>query len=237
MKAYNILTDHLKKRSCERLSLVNFEIKTFNHASIIESSLFLVKNDVTSREQISYRLFYFKDEDVFGVFIFSTIIENGKAVSHTVISLYTTKMHEENFSKVIADEQYQKAAELTLSINEYKVWSKEKYGKMISLADHRLHVIFWDSNKDWKIKIRNKLCEQFKILENPSETLKHPGVLTSVSEQLKKFNKSLNQRKYMRYHSDEGRLKMTKLDAEKCLYCGMEPLETDVSAKKIARES
>ncbi len=233
MKTYSIITDHLKKRSLERLNLANFEIKTFNHTSLINSTVFLEKEDVSAHKQISFRLFYFKDEDIFGVFVFSTTMDAEKAISHNVLSAYTTEMHEENFSKNITTRQYQKAANLTLSPIEYKAWSISRYGKFTSFADHRLHVSFHGSSKEWIIKIRNKICEEFKIKENPSESLRHPGVLTYANEQLiEKTKKSLNQRKYMRYHCNEGYLKMTKLDAEKCPYCGMEPLETDVSAQK-----
>lgn len=114
---------------------------------------------------------------------------------------------------------------------EYRKWLINKYGKLISDADKDLHVHFYDGLRRI-VKIRNKLCEPFKINENPEETLKHPGVLTSVNTQLKEIGKTLNDRKFMRYSSDEGMIKMTKLEAEKCPYCGMEPLETDVSAIK-----
>lgn len=227
-------TIHADQRARERLEIDNINTLLGNLKSLITSTEFLSVISISQTKQHSYRLIYFDSFKKFAILLIATHLGIDGVESHTVVSTYTVNMYEENTGKTISELEFRKAAFLTISGEvEFRKWEREYFGTAHGIGSHKLKVWFDKGKPPVTLKVRSSNCVDFKRFASDFDVLSHPGALTAANKQLEKFGKTLNGRLYMRYDSRwSGLIKLQNVTATKCMYCGMEPLDTDVSAIK-----
>jgi hypothetical protein len=228
-------TSHADQRARERLD-IDDGINAFlgSLKSLIKSTLFLSVISNTQTKQHSYRLIYLDSFKKFAVLLIATHLGTDGAESHTVVTTYTVSMYEENTGKTISALEFRKAAFLTIHGEvESRKWEHEHFGTAHGIGSHKLKVWFEKGKSPVTLKVRSSNCADFKKYASDYDILSHPGALTAANKQLEKFGKTLNDRLYMRYDGRwSGLIKLQNVTATKCQYCGLEPLDTDVSAIK-----
>lgn len=233
MRAPYILSEHALFRLRERCSVPSPESDLKLHPSLTEVSVSLSSSKHNEKDEATgHRLCYFRSGNVFAVLIIQTDLSRDAVNHHIVKTAITPEMFEADTGQKLTDKEFCRAAHGMLGPVMYRAWSLGRYGKIMQVNRTTLKVHFKTSPHVWEVKVRNKVCDGFKENEPLEATLAHPGVITSANEQLTKIGRTLSERHFMRLHSDLGTLKLTELEARPCPYCGMQPLDTDISAAK-----
>lgn len=233
MRATYTLSDHAVSRLRERCEVADPESALRRFGSLTEVTVSLdAKRLGPSSEATTHRLCFFPCSQRFAVLVVQTSFTDLNVDHHYITTAITTSMYEENVGRPLTDKEHCRAALSMLGPVLYRAWSLSRYGKVLQVNRTALSVHFKTAPFVWELKVRRALCEGFKLNEPLEATLAHPGALTAAHDQLKRIDRSLSDRHYMRLKSDFGTLKMTELTAKACPYCGMKPLPTDVSAEK-----
>lgn len=232
MSAPQYVSDHARNRTIERFDSLDIDKTIASLPSLVDGSHFLSANSTTTTQQENFRLLYVKELDIFLVLVVQTDLENGAAVLHTLVTIYTVDIYQQNNRRIISNEDYSKAAKAVMGPVEHRIWSKMRFMQNPIQHSNRLLVGYSKNGKPFNLNVRKFACTEFKKFSNPYDILTHPGVITGANAQLAKFGKSLADRYFMRFDGHDGQLQLLGRVAKKCPYCGMEPLETDVLPEK-----
>lgn len=226
------LTTHSMNRLAERLLIEQpLEALRVIDGRLGDLTTHLGVETYKDGEACGFKLMYFPSVNNFGVLVTKTVMESpGIPAFHILKTVITVEMYERKFGHVVGQPSYKRAARQSLSPVEYRDWIHKTYGENKTPNDNQLYVVFkcGERRKSIGVKIRPALCEGFKKNERLEDSLAHPGALTRVHETLGKFNLSLEERLFMRFDSEHGRLKMEARFARECPYCHMTPLTTDL---------
>jgi hypothetical protein len=233
------LTAHAAARMHERLGVEQPQAAVQAIQGRLGSQTAHLGTEYDDGELCAFKLLYLPEQQQFAVLVVKSVMEMpGIVAFHVVKTVITTRMWEDKFGTTIKSYKFKSAARQRLTPTAFRQWVHEVYGANKAPNDNQLHVAFrmGTRRKTIDVKIRSAVCMGFRHNELVEDSLAHPGALTRVHETLARFGLRLEDRQFMRFDSEHGRLKMHARSARECPYCGMAPLPTDQPDLKARTE-